>query len=477
MGSGKHLSVINQRINELLGLHFAENQYDNLVCNLQHAAKDLYIDHSLEYICKWISRPDISHHELEILTHHLTIGETYFFREKVALKLLAGKIIPDHIAGSDSKEKRQLRIWSAGCSSGEEPYSIAIMLKESVPDIDHWDLTLLATDVNTKALKKAKEGIYTPWSFRETPELIKKKYFNEKGRNFEIKPEIKKMVQFSPLNLATDDFPALSGRSAQMDVIFCRNVLMYFSQEAIHRITKKLYQCLNTDGWLITGQVELNDEYFSAFQRVLFDNGIFYRKTPVEQKQKQLINFLTPLPTAKPLKVKTSDTQASGKMIAPRKLAKQFFDDNQRLLIKTGTNGYQGADNPAILFASAKSLADKGKLDEAETIMKQLQELDSSGAEHFYVYATILAEKNRWEEVNRMLVKALYLEPKHLAARYSRIQALNNLEEYEQAAKEIQNLMHDIEQYDENEVLPTLDSITAGRLRQMTDLLTKGEKR
>ncbi|MDP3446365.1 MAG: protein-glutamate O-methyltransferase CheR, partial [Ignavibacteria bacterium] len=277
MDDSKYLAFLSQRISSLFGLYFPENQWNNLMRCLKNAALDLDYETSLKAIFEWLSQRDIKDEEVKVLTKHLTIGETYFFREKVALNLFQ-KIIIAEIRTKAIQGELRLRIWSAGCSSGEEPYSIAILLKEMLPDIEKWEITILATDLNDAALEKAKSGIYTSWSFRETSEELKNKYFVQKGKEFHINQEIKQMVQFERLNLLTAAYPSTSTNTHQMDVVFCRNVLMYFAPETIRSIAKRFHQILNQEGWLITSQVELNDDYFAPFLRVKYENGIFYQK-------------------------------------------------------------------------------------------------------------------------------------------------------------------------------------------------------
>ena len=472
MKTGDYIATINRRINKLLGLHFRQSQYCDLERNLIHAANALGLNSSPEAIFNWLSQQKITHHELEVLAHHLTVGETYFFREKLALKLLTEKLVPDILENRANHVDRKLTIWSAGCSSGEEPYSIAMAIKESFPDITRKEVTILATDVNTKALSKAREGMYTPWSFRETPDRLKKKFFEQKGKHFLISPDIKDMVEFNQLNLATDDFTAKSGSILPIDVIFCRNVLMYFSPEAISRITQKLFDALKDDGWLITGQVELNDEYFSAFQRVLFENGIFYRKAPPEQKQKQPLKVLKSLPAVSENRDSRQKPIVSKKIAVPRGASKKGSPVTHRNSSPKSQPTIQASDKAASLFESVTTLANAGNLDEAEEKMKRVLETENVEAEHFFLYATILMENNQPEQADKNLIKALYLDPAHHAARFSRTHLLKSMGRNKEAKKEMQNLMHDIEMYDDNDPLAALDGMTAGRLRQMAGLLT-----
>ncbi len=498
------LSSISNRINELFGLHVVPSQWNNLARNLSHAANALGLSDKLEDIHDWLSQSGLPRHESDMLAQHLTVGETYFFRELVGLNLLSEKVIP-FVTSNNFQLRKRIRIWSAGCSSGEEPYTIAMVLKDLIPDIEAWDVRILATDVNKKALEKARLGVYTPWSFRNTPEPVRKKYFKQEGKNFRIIDDIKEMVHFAYLNLATADFPAVTNDTHNMDVIFCRNVLMYMSPEKIHEITRKFEQSLNVYAWLIISQVELNDIYFKAFQRVFFENGFFYRKVPLHEMLIQPVKVEVPAGTDV-FKKRQRESELSERILTQNNtvnrntteipiiddmgeefpyevsntrraftlnkamtlFSKAMYSECMILCEEVLKNNRFDADAALLL---AKSYANLGKLHEAAQIMEKLLASDSTQAEFFYLYATILAEMMQLEKADHYLVKALYLKPAFIAARLCRSQVLMQMGNRHQADKELSNLLNDIDSYGEEESLEGLDGMTAGRMRQMAEFL------
>lgn len=501
MSAGDQLTTIKRRIEELLGLHFAESQWKHLERNLGQAARALQLDDNPQSLYKWITKKHMPARELEILAHHLTVGETYFFRESAGLNLLRDKIIPA-IQAETPQQKKSLKIWSAGCSSGEEPYSIAILLRETLADFEQWHIDILATDINTQALTKAQKAVYTPWSFRDTPEHLKKRYFSQKGKNLELIAEIRNMVRFERLNLAAATLPDEENGIAQMDAIFCRNVLMYFSAEHIQQLAVKFHNSLKTNAWLITSQVELNDIYFRNFQRVFFENAIFYRKAPIQQKRETPFKILLPiepkLAAAKRINRKKQKSrsatisqapksQADEKVVKkeveqpqlqPLDKAEQLFNAGQYTECFTWceklrkSNGF----DTALSLLLAKAYANSGRHDDAQAVMQDLLNNTRPEADHYYIFASILTEKGEWEQAEKNLVKALYLNPRHFAARLSRGQLLKQLNKPKQAEKEIRQLLTDIESFTDNEPLPYLDGLTAGRLRQLTAYLTHTEE-
>jgi len=225
--STHQLSRISELVSALMGLHFPEGRYIDLERGIESASIDFGFDNNIEEFIKWLTSAALTKSHIETLASHLTVGETFFFREKRSFDVLEREILPGLIQSKDGGEKR-LRIWSAGCSTGEEPYSIAILLNRMIPDLKDWNITILATDINSRVLKKASEGVYTDWSFRDTPPWIKEGYFKKiKEGVYEILPQFRKMVSFEYLNLAEDVYPTLLNNTNAIDLIFicCRQDL------------------------------------------------------------------------------------------------------------------------------------------------------------------------------------------------------------------------------------------------------------
>jgi chemotaxis protein methyltransferase CheR len=174
---------------------------------------------------------------------------------------------------------RRLRVWSAGCATGEEPYSIAISINKVVPAVQDWHVTLLATDINPRFQQTALEGLYREWSFRDTPPWIKAQYFSRQpGGRLAILPAIQRMVTFAYLNLVDDVYPSLLTNTTAMDVIFCRNVLMYLAPEQAKKVVHRLHHALADGGWLIVSPSETSQALFASFQTVNLPGAILYRK-------------------------------------------------------------------------------------------------------------------------------------------------------------------------------------------------------
>ena len=210
------------------------------------------------------------------LIKKVTIGETYFFRDSDYIEALRCNILPELIGRHQTDHT--LRLWSAGCATGEEPYTLAILLRQILSDLDQWQISILATDINRHALSHAAAGRYRAWSFRETEPAIRSAYFTPDGDTFELDPAVREMVTFAYQNLAEDNYPSPTNQTSNLDLILCRNVTIYLPMSLIHDIADRFYQCLSNGGWLIVGPSETHLEIYSKFQSLNFNGAIVYQK-------------------------------------------------------------------------------------------------------------------------------------------------------------------------------------------------------
>ncbi|MCK9459091.1 MAG: protein-glutamate O-methyltransferase CheR [Proteobacteria bacterium] len=223
----------------------------------------------------FVARVRSSEDALQGLVNRLTIGESYFFRNRPHFSALAAEIIPQLIEANTAS--RSLRIWSAGCAAGEEPYSIAILLRERFPELAGWDVRILATDINTGFLGRAKEAVYTKWSFRGVEDRIVERYFRKEGAALRLVPEIARAVEFGRFNLSRLPFAGRIG-PAPFDLVICRNVLIYFSFEFANRVVQALSDTIRRGGFLVVGHAEA----FPALGELesVYSNATYYYRRP-----------------------------------------------------------------------------------------------------------------------------------------------------------------------------------------------------
>ncbi len=217
-----------------------------------------------------------SQQEWEKLNTEITNTESFFFRDKGQFKLLKQHIVPGLIKYKSKTKK--IRVCSAGCSTGEEPYSIAMMLYDLIPDLKDWEITILGIDINSMALERARKGIYRPWSFRGIDPDIKERFFKQTNDEYYINEDIKKMVSFQSGNLldnsSLNPFSYIRG----IDLILCRNVFIYFGNSAVKTALDKFYNSLSPLGYLLVGHAELYSQNPDKFWIKMFDESIAYQR-------------------------------------------------------------------------------------------------------------------------------------------------------------------------------------------------------
>jgi chemotaxis protein methyltransferase CheR len=208
---------------------------------------------------------------LDRLVASIATNETYFFRTPAHFDALKDYLIPELMQEKKSRGVKTLKIWSAGCSTGEEPYSLAVFLMENFPELLKWELKIVATDIDLDALESAKRGVYRPWSFRGVKkELIRKYWRPLKGETYLLDHRVRSLVTFCPLNLESDPYPSSTNGTNELDIIFCRNVTIYFRPHTIFKIIRRFYAGLNEGGFLVTGAAEYSRETYQEFEaRVL----------------------------------------------------------------------------------------------------------------------------------------------------------------------------------------------------------------
>jgi chemotaxis protein methyltransferase CheR len=212
--------------------------------------------------------------ELSDIMDVLTTNETYFFREAFQLKAFTDEILPELKAAKEKKGERELRIWSAGCSSGEEPYTIAMLLLD-MHCFHGWKLEIVGTDISHRVLQQARKAVYGRSSFRTTDERYLRRYFTDNEGAFRVADEVKKLVTISHLNLFDENRIILLGK---MDIVFCRNVIIYFDQLAKKKVVDTFYRSLREGGFLLLGHAESLLNTSTAFALRHLKNDMVYQK-------------------------------------------------------------------------------------------------------------------------------------------------------------------------------------------------------
>lgn len=258
------------------GLYFAENKLDSLHKKLLTRVEPLNLT-SLEEYYYYLLYDPAGKSELKFLFDSLTNNETSFFRDAPQLKAFQGQVITDLMDYKLQNGQKSIRILSCGCSTGEEPYTLAILIMERLgKHFDEWHFEIKGGDISNNALKAAKRGIYNQYSLRNTSERIINQYFTPVGNDqYSVNENIRKMVHFFYLNLKDD---ASMKTIYPSDVILCRNVLIYFNEASKKNVVSKFHELINQNGYLFVGPSESLFGLSRSFKLILCPGALVYKK-------------------------------------------------------------------------------------------------------------------------------------------------------------------------------------------------------
>ncbi len=263
--------LLRDMVYEISGIYFSEDSKFIMEGRLQQSVKRKQFDNFRDYyyFLKYDQKRD---EELASLIDIITIHETYFFRESQQLQTFHQEVLPE-LAQMETKTKR-LRIWSAGCSTGEEPYTLSMLILES-PLFHDWTIEIYASDISQSVLHHARRGIYQPSSFRTTDPYYQRKYFTKEESGFKIADRVKKNVTFLHLNLNDQEKWILFPRT---NAIFCRNVIIYFDLSAKKKVVEGFYEKLKEGGYLFLGHSESLMNLSTHYALKHFKNDLVYQK-------------------------------------------------------------------------------------------------------------------------------------------------------------------------------------------------------
>ncbi len=268
----REFRLIRDFINQFCGIYFADDSAYVVERRLRERLRALGVEDFAEYY-RYLQYHPKAERELEAAAEVLTTNETYFFREAYQLRAFTDEILPAVRARSLARGSKRLDVWSAGCSSGEEVFTIA-MLVDASGLFDGWDVRVFGNDISRRVLSKARGATYGSASFRAMiPEYAK--YFIETDEGRQVHPRIRAMCHFGHLNLMNQRRAAIVGR---VDVTFCRNVLIYFDDASRRKVLETIYQRLNRGGYLLLGHSESLLRSSTAFEITQLTTDIVYRR-------------------------------------------------------------------------------------------------------------------------------------------------------------------------------------------------------
>lgn len=449
------------RIEQVLGLRYQQHQWSDLLRLLKPAARELGFDDVTDCV-PWIATGDISDAQVRILGKHLTIGESYFFREIVVFSLLREHVLPQIIEEKEKQGSRELRIWSAGCSSGEEVYSMAILIDSMLNQRDGWKFSVLGTDVNPSAIERAREGRYREWSFRDLPAGIIQEYFHgtDNGK-LEISEHIRRMTEFDYLNLAAPHTEYPRG----FDIILCRNVLMYFTRPKIQHIVQGFRRSVVENGWLIPSLTETTLINNPGFEGRRFGDATLFRK------QSRVSHIFSLRKKETEPGDSDSQTDVNATLAGPKgwkalpEIAgvsktrrRESITDSQTAASKPSPAGSVTAtvkrkqsveraerNREQELVSTARRYADQGELQKALAAAREAVDVEKMNPQIRIMYATILRESGETSLAMQEFHRALYLDHGSIPAHFAVASMYRHLGRNDRAQRHFRNALQLLE--------------------------------
>jgi chemotaxis protein methyltransferase CheR len=416
------------------------------------------------------------------IVHVITVGETYFFRNMAQFNALRSHILFPIIEEKRKTGRKYLRLWSAGSSTGEEAYTLAILLRQMLPDIDSWSIRLLATDINETYLQQAQEGLYRARSFRsETPDEMREIWFTRERDGYRLSPVIRKMVTFSLLNLVSDEYPTVENDTVHMDVIFCRNVTIYFDRPTTRQIAQRFHAALATNGWLVVGHSEPQSDVYRGFVPRNFKDTVIYQKAGSEATAAQMSPAQTPTSTPPTLPTRPTPDKKSTQQTptsTPPTLATRPTPDKKStqqakaptskapvvkpLEIKMPT--LKGSASPPSpdedLWSRAKQAADLRNWGEARKWLDRAEEKDKFRPEVHYLRGLIELEAGNINDAVRLLRRSVYCDVNFSLAHYTLGDVYAQQGAQKEAARHWKLALTAVEAMNPKETLPYSDALT-----------------
>jgi len=380
----------------------------------------------------FLADPEQGRAEMEVLIARLTIGETYFFRDEAQFDAIRNIILPDIL--ERNKSSKQLRIWSAGCATGAEPYSLAILLARDFADrIAGWQIGIDATDLNRGYLVQAAEGKFRAWAFRSTPDEVKRECFSKEGVVWTIHPRYKQCISFHHMNLVEREFSTPWPDGTLFDLILCRNVMIYFAPEVNRRLIGQLHNSLGADGWLVVGASEHGPDSYQAFRTSDVAKARIYQKLP---------------PPLAPLEV------------APEPVAWV------RPTAKSPAEPLPAVPGPADL-EGLRRLADRGDWQGAAEYGRTLLSRDGLNPQIHFYQALIFENLGQAAEAQQCLRHAIYLDRSFALAHYQLGLALERDRQMPAAARSFGNVLKVLASAPDDALVTAGSGVTATGLKEL----------
>ncbi len=421
-----------------------------------------------------LADPDLRSRFIEGLTAELTVGESFFFRNPHHFDALRTDVLPRILAHNASR--REIRVWSAGCAGGEEPYSLAILLDQVVPSAEGWQVSVLGTDLNPNFVERGRQGFYRPWSFRQTQIHNDARYFTAVPGGYQIREHCRGYVRFAYLNLVRDAFPSPLNGTFGLDLILFRNVAIYLQPEVTLALLSRFYQALRPGGWLLLGETELNLTPPLEFAVHRFGQATFHQK-PRDARDHAPTNRLSPLPR----QVSRYPIQVGGLPLVPEVPAWSPLDVAPRSTpahLGPGESARSSAPVPA--SSASDPLADIRRLLANAETTEARQQLQLCLHRHPLLIEGHILQAALAEDVGELRAaedayrRALYIDRNCCIAHLHLAMVQQQLGDHVGSQRSLRTLLRLIDHKPAAEPVEFGDGVCYGRLREMALLIQGG---
>lgn len=410
--------------------------------------------------------------EQDALVHELTIGETHFFRFAEQFEALRRLVLPALLR--QNQDRRQLRLWSAGCSIGPEVYSLAILLeREFGTQLHDWSVSIVGTDIDLEFLERARAGVYAEWALRGLPEPLRRECFTPTSEGWRLDRRYQRWTSFAQHNLAQDALPPVELRLGSLDLILCRNVMIYFDETTITRVVGGLQRTLAPEGWLLVGHAEGNSDAFRSFKTHHLEGTVLFQNTPGASASWSPQTPGTSLP--KPSIFGVVDLPSTGSPIEQLQTWRPYRLDAEAPVtvpVASPSVPEAGARDP---FIQVRALVDQGRWAAADEQLQQLLAREPLNPLAHYYQGLIFAQWGRPVESEAALRRALFLEPALPLAYYHLGLLLETRGAHVDAQKAFRNTLRAVENIGGDLELAGSD-LTVARLREAALLQLGGRK-
>lgn len=468
------MSRLNTVISASIGIHYAPERFGDLEEAIVLAAQDLNYSDAQQFALK-LFQSALADEELQALVRHLTVAETYFFREPKAFAeleaVLQGSIEAKRVAG------KRMRILSAGCCTGEEVYSLAMLLTKLIVDVDDWQIDIIGSDINKEYLAKAKLGVYSSWAFRgvmsEPSDQLKSRFFSDvENGNFAIEPKLKDMVRFVYLNLA-DDYLIYEKQlgTEPFDLILCRNVLIYFDKLSIKPVLQRLSRLLRPGGWLLLAATEVpsaGEKEFADYLRPRLHNDVYLFQRETTKSASTDLNVVPSLQNELDYgrKLLLQGEYAASEKILTKGLEQiRLYGREKR---KRDSNLQK-----QFLELLVRTLSNLGRFDDASGQADILVKLDNR-YDYLYLYAVVLSESGHTSDAKELLKQAIGQKSDFIAASFMLASIALHEGDKVTAVGYLQTVRADLAQLEPHSLVECTDGTSVQELLNIVEQLVNG---